>query len=216
MISHIVQEYNGTDTNTPNSTNRINPSVFYYIPNFLTNDEEKLMFDYLEATNDFQSNPKYSNGFSRFQKWYQVDKKYFCPEWKERYPQWTSFPMDLTVHDIINKVQNYISNIPHISIPNINSCLINKYPTGEHFIAPHRDSAISFGEEPTIIGLTIGQTRKIDFKHNTDADKNFSFDLESGSIFIMAGSSQKFYQHAINKCDCKNVRYSLTFREFIL
>ncbi len=217
MISHIVEEYNGSaTTHTHNSTNRINPSVFYYIPNFLTNDEEKLMFDYLETTNDFQSNPKYTNGISRMQKWYHVEQKYFCPMWKERYPQWMSFPMDPTIHSIIGKVQAYIQTIPHVSIPNINSCLINKYPTGEHFIAPHRDSPLSFGEEPTIIGLTVGQTRKIDFKHNTDVNKNFSFDLESGSIFIMGGSSQKFYQHAINKCDCTNVRYSLTFREFIL
>jgi alkylated DNA repair dioxygenase AlkB len=102
-------------------------------------------------------------------------------------------------------------------VPKINSCLINKYPCGENFIAPHRDSAISFGEKPTIIGLSIGNERKIDFVRNDKTKVNdFSFDLESGSLFIMAGSSQKYYQHSIPKEYCENVRYSFTFREFIL
>jgi alkylated DNA repair dioxygenase AlkB len=41
-------------------------------------------------------------------------------------------------------------------------------------------------------------------------------ELESGSVFIMAGSSQKKYLHTIKKTFCENPRYSLTFREFIL
>ena len=45
---------------------------------------------------------------------------------------------------------------------------------------------------------------------------NFSFELESNSMFIMGGASQLHYHHSINKEICENVRYSLTFREFIL
>jgi alkylated DNA repair dioxygenase AlkB len=194
------------------------PSVFHYIPNFVTKEEEKELFKYLENINDFYEKPKMSEGFSRLQKWYQVDQKYFCPLWKERYPQWTSCKMDDTINNLIAKIQHFTNDIPNINnIPNINSCLINKYQTGENFIAPHRDSPLSFGEEPVIIGLSIGQKRLINFHRNEKkSGKDFSFELESGSLFIMAGSSQRFYQHSIDKCDCKNVRYSLTFREFIL
>lgn len=207
MISNIVEEYNG-----------YTPSMFYYIPNFITKEEEQELFAYLENINDFYEKPKMSEGISRLQKWYQVDQKYFCPLWKERYPQWTSCKMDDTINNLIAKIQNFAYTIPNLAkTPNINSCLINKYQTGENFIAPHRDSPISFGEEPTIIGLSIGQTRSINFHRNEKkSEKDFSFELESGSIFVMAGSSQRFYQHSIDKCDCKNVRYSLTFREFIL
>ena len=211
MISNIVSEYQDS------------PSMFHYIPNFITKDEEAKLMMYLNNTNDFIPSIKHNFGISRLQKWYQVDNKYFCPLWKERFPHWTSFEMDEPVTNMINKMQTFIDDFAFsnenidLQIPKINSCLINKYPCGENFIAPHRDSAISFGEKPTIIGLSIGNERKIDFVRN-DKSKvdDFSFDLESRSVFIMAGSSQKYYQHSIPKEYCDNVRYSLTFREFIL
>ncbi len=205
MIKHIINELDDTQ------------SVFYYFPNFLDKQEEKDIFKYLEKTDDFMPNMKYNDGVSRLQKWHQIDNKYFCPIWKERYPHWSSFDIDDTVASLIKKMQEFITSVPNITIPQINSCLINKYPSGENFIALHRDSALSFGENPTIVGLSLGQTRNIDFiRNDKDTSKNFSFTLESGSVFIMAGSSQRFYQHTIPKEFCNNVRYSLTFREFIL
>jgi alkylated DNA repair dioxygenase AlkB len=211
MITNIVSEYNDT------------PSIFHYIPNFINKNEQQNLMNYLENTKDFIPSIKYNDGISRLQKWYQVDKKYFCPLWKERYPHWTSFEIDETVNYHIKNMQTFINEftssnqIDNFQTPNINSCLINKYPHGENFIAPHRDSLISFGDKPTIIGLSLGHTRKINFIRNDKSKVNdFSFELESGSLFIMAGSSQKYYQHSIPKEYCDNVRYSLTFREFIL
>lgn len=211
MINNIVEEYNDT------------PSIFHYIPNFITKDDETKIMTYLENTNDFIPSIKHDLGISRLQKWYQIDKKYFCPLWKERYPHWTSFEIDETIKGIIENIQTFIDDFAisnmndNFQIPKINSCLINKYPCGENFIAPHRDSALSFGDKPTIIGLSIGNERKINFIRNDKTKLNdFSFDLESGSLFIMAGSSQKYYKHSIPKEYCNNVRYSLTFREFIL
>jgi hypothetical protein len=204
MIKHIINEDNEA------------PSVFYYIPNFINDKEQHQLIDYLENINDFLPSYKYNNSISRYQKWYHVDKKYFCPLWKVRYPQWTSFELDDVINSLIEKIQLYLPQLSSITIPKINSCLINKYPTGENFIAPHRDSPQSFGDEPTIIGLSIGSTRTIHFLRNDDDTKNFSFNLESGSIFIMAGSSQKKYLHTIKKNNSYGVRYSLTFREFIL
>ena len=207
MISHIIEEKSSKD------------SIFHYIPNFITKEEEIYIYNYLEKTSDFVESPKMNTGISRLQKWYHKEQKYFCPLWKERYPQWMSFEMDDTIIKLIDKIQSFISEFSEVSkistIPNINSCLINKYSTGENFIAPHRDSEVSFGLEPTIIGLSIGQTRTIDF-NRLDKKSHFSFDLESRSIFIMSGSSQRFYHHSLKKTICENVRYSLTFRELIL
>lgn len=208
MISHIIEE------------NNFIPSMFHYIPNFLNKEEETKMLEYLEKTEDFVESPKCNNGISRLQKWYQSDMKYFCSSWQERYPRWTSFKMDSTIIDTIKKFQDFTETLPNISVPyinvpHINSCLINKYPNGNNFIAPHRDSEISFGPEPTIIGLSLGATRRINFHRLDNSNEDFSFDLESGSVFIMAGSTQRFYHHSIDKCECDDVRYSLTFREFI-
>ena len=189
-------------------------NIFNYFPNFYRKDEEQELLKYLDETCNFVAAPQYTNkGISRYQKWYQTDQKYFCPEWKQCFPQWTSFEIDETISLLINKMQTFIKDInPNIKI---NSCLINKYPDGNHFISPHRDSSTSFGSEPTIIILSLGDTRTLMFEHNSNKEK-ITFDLESGSIFVMSGASQKDYLHSLQKSDSTNVRYSLTFREFIL
>ena len=43
---------------------------------------------------------------------------------------------------------------------------------------------------------------------------NFKQKLEDGSIFIMAGCSQKYFTHEIPQCNSKEQRYSATFREW--
>ena len=102
-----------------------------------------------------------------------------------------------------------------INNPIINSCLINKYRNSKDYISPHRDTNISFGEYPTIAGLSIGSEREIVFKRTDQKGKIFKFKLNSGSLFIMGGCSQKYYTHEIPPVNNENVRYSLTFREFI-
>ena len=131
-----------------------------------------------------------------------------------------------------NYIQNYVNNLDlkkfKIKTPKINSCLINKYRTGNDYIRPHRDTALSFGLNPTIIGCSLGDTRDIVFKRVFNEQKksipkrdvgkkflDFKFKLESGSIFIMAGSSQKYWTHEVPKCNSNISRYSLTFRETI-
>ena len=116
---------------------------------------------------------------------------------------------------------------PEIYKPKINSCLLNKYRNGKDSIKPHRDTPDSFGEYPTIAGLSIGETRcisfrKIDFdignynslKEDKESNLDLDIELENNSLFIMAGASQKYFSHQIPKNDSLNTRYSLTFREF--
>ena len=112
--------------------------------------------------------------------------------------------------------------------PKINSCLINKSRDGNDSIKPHRDTPYSFGDYPTICGVSFGDTRKLVFK-KIDFDKknynsmktdrksemDFEIKLEDNSLFIMGGASQKYYSHEIPKSDSVKQRYSLTFREFI-
>jgi len=203
MLTHVVLESDNSN------------SVFYYIPNFLDKSDTTELKQYLDSQ-QFIPSHGFSKEISRTQKWIHFDGKYFCSEWKIKYPQWYSSNPDKTILDITQKIQDFVEKIYDIPIPRINSCLINKYDCGNNFIALHRDSILSFGESPTIIGLSVGAERKIDFVHNEDHNKNFSFVLESGSIFIMAESSQKFYKHEIKKESHSDVRYSLTFREHIL
>ncbi len=212
------------------------PSVFCYIPRVITIEEELELLKWLEEIDDFRSNPNCKNTkFSRLQKWFQKDVKYFCPKWKYQPCMWKAFKYDSKLLEIQEKIQhitlNIVSKLGVIQIPTINSCLINKYRDVNDYIKPHRDTDLSFGPEPTIIGLSLGQSREICFKRRIfnpcnrplskldrkHQDLNFKFTLESGSMFIMAGSSQRFFSHEIPKSDERDcdIRYSLTFREFI-
>lgn len=191
-------------------------SNFLYLLGFLTYDEQREYFEYLETMSDFVPSPSFKSGISRYQKWYQREHEYFCPRWKERHERWKSFTRDEKLDALTSRVQDFLNKLTDIDIPRINSCLVNKYPNGKYFIAPHQDSRESFGEYPTIILLSLGQQRTISFQKIGDSkDSGLSFDLESGSLFIMAGSTNKYYTHTIQKSDCQGVRYSLTFREFL-
>ena len=193
---------------------QIDSSIFYYIPNFITSDETHIIINKLNKVELIPSY-KYNNGVSRKQKWIHFEGKYFCSEWKVKYPQWESGKVEDFILELKDKIENYIQKIEDIKKPEINSCLINKYDNGDNFIAPHRDSELAFGEKPTIIGLSFGETREINFIHNINNKKDFSFNLENGSLFIMAGSSQIDFKHSIKKNNSKKERFSLTFREHI-
>ena len=209
MKSLVFPEYSDLD------------SDFRYLPDFLSTDEQNKLFTNLEST-ELIPCPSYNNTFSRYQKWFQKDNQYFCSKWKTKYERWNSFDYLPYILELEDKVKELIKSFG-ISV-DINSCLINKYRTGEDFIQAHRDSVDSFGEYPVIVVISLGSTRNLNFrrlkksskKYDKGSNRNFSFELESGSIFIMSGSSQKYFVHEIPKCDTSEVRYSFTFREFIL
>ena len=106
--------------------------------------------------------------------------------------------------------------------------MINKYRDGKDYIAPHRDSKLSFGDNPIIAILSIGQTRTLRFTKVEDNFKNkaltkknkdniiVDFELEDNSLFVMSGNSQTCYSHQLLKDNSDKERYSLTFRNFIL
>ena len=211
-----------------------NHSYFYYLPNFINHKELIKYKSWLDLMDDFNPNYNYNEEhIIRYQKWYQKSMLYFCPTWKVAYKRWQSFLYDNTLQTLQNKIKDtmYEYNFKNlgITIPNLNSVLIQKYEDGDQYISAHRDTDKSFGYEPTIVNVSIGSPRTIIFKRvkYKDSNKkmskldkknkhlNMHFTLEPGSLFIMAGDSQKHWTHQIDKENTKNVRYSLTFREYL-
>jgi alkylated DNA repair dioxygenase AlkB len=198
--------------------NKLNdkPSFFYYKDDIFSDDDFQFLYNLNYKEGNYDRNDNESIKVSRKQMWFQVENKYFCPIWKKRLDRWKSECYSDELISIQNKVQNYINDISSIfdiDSLNINSCLINYYETGNNFIPAHKDSQLSFGEYPTIICISYGDTRTMILKNK---DEQYSFNLKSNSIFIMAGSSQKYYTHEIEKKSSLLPRYSLTFRHFIL
>ena len=173
-------------------------SIFYYKSNVLDNSSLNNMKKWLE-THD------YCNGYCvsgkeipRQQLWFQKNNQYFCNEWKSRYQRWQSqseYPeiLETTSNSLLKQISHKLSE-HNISLPNINSCLINKYRDGNDSIRAHRDTHLSFGYTPVIIGLSIGASRILRVRklHNPEAfkslkvhresDENIDFILEDNSI----------------------------------
>ncbi len=190
-------------------------SYIKYIPNVFNSEYLNEIKLWLKNQNFIRGNIK------REQLWFEINGNYFQKNWKTFFKRWESNKYDKFLLDFQNKVQKLVNNLNlnslNLNQPNINSCLINKYKDGNDFIKAHKDSNYSFGDYPTIIGISIGDIREIIFKRAIDNnfEKNFKLKLESGSMFIMAGATQKYFTHEIPKCNSKNIRYSFTLREYI-
>lgn len=209
------------------------PALFYHQPNFLPEELRHHILEYLNVT-EFRGGEN-ANGkdIPRRQLWFQRDNGYFCEQWHNRYPRWQSNEYSRELDELEKYVQEKLKILlgdTNVKVPILNSMLINKYRDGSDSIRPHRDSAISFGEEPTIVVISLGSPRDLVFKKvntntrlqntsstdiDTDYPQEFEFKMTDNSLFIMAGGSQRYYTHEIPKCPESGERFSITMREYI-
>ena len=151
--------------------------------------------------------------------------------WNKQYPRWqpreyTPFIKELKENLFEFYASKYTLPI-FIKKPRFNSALINVYNSGKHSISFHRDNLPEFGNDPTIMVLSFGEARDMEFRRviynpknpksmkmdKNNLHKNFTIKLEEGSLLIMGGSTQKYYAHGIQKSNTDKKRYSITFRE---
>ena len=95
-----------------------------------------------------------------------------------------------------------------------NSVLLNLYRDGNDSMGWHSDDEWEMGLNPVIASISLGGSRMMKFRHRSDSEvSNFVLELSPGSLLIMAGNTQKFWQHEIPKTK-KSVgeRLNLTFR----
>jgi alkylated DNA repair dioxygenase AlkB len=98
-----------------------------------------------------------------------------------------------------------------------NSVLLNLYRNEHDSVSWHSDDEAVLGERPVIASLSLGETRAFKFRHKTRKDrKPVSIALTDGSLLIMAGTTQRYWRHAIDKeREPKRERINLTFRQVL-
>ena len=202
-------------------------SFFYYQENILEKEDITNLEKWLKSRTYKSGTCISGKIIPRKQLWFQEDNKYFCESWKYRYDRWKSNDYDDFLKEVQDKINEKVKNIlGDTSNYRFNSCLINKYETGNDSIKPHKDTTESFGEYPIIAGLSVGEPRifkikKVIYDKNNkisqkiDKDREIEIELKNNSLIIMGGASQKYYTHEIPKMDTDKVRYSLTFRKYI-
>ncbi len=97
---------------------------------------------------------------------------------------------------------------------NFNSVLLNLYRTGKDSVGWHRDDEKEFGINPVIASVSFGETRPFHLRHKfkKEAEKVI-IPLMHGSLLIMKGKTQHFWEHQIPKT-ARDIspRINLTFR----
>lgn len=96
-----------------------------------------------------------------------------------------------------------------------NAVLANCYRDHYDSVSWHSDDEVELGKQPVIASLSFGCQREFHFKHKHSGE-TFKLPLQSGSLLVMSGETQKNWQHAIPKTRIEKLkRINLTFRKIL-
>lgn len=115
--------------------------------------------------------------------------------------------------DALLKIRECIrQRVTTAAIP-LNACLLNLYHHGGEGMGWHSDDESSLVPDATIASVSFGAARRFDLRHREDFAQKVSILLESGSLLLMAGPTQRHWQHSLPKAlRIKEPRINLTFR----
>jgi len=177
----------------------------HYIKSFYSDEKARIFFEELETYNQYNQrtikifgrqfkSPRLEAFFTKENQVYSYSGKKLA-----------SHPFTTILNEICDDLEKFTKN-------KYNSVLVNVYRSGSDGNGWHSDDEKKLGENPIIASLSLGETRRIQFRHKEHKNK-FHLDLEHGSLLIMKGPLQHFWKHHIPKTKKeKSKRINLTFR----
>ncbi len=119
-----------------------------------------------------------------------------------------------TWNEILLGLKAKLETITGISF---NSVLLNYYRDGQDSMGWHQDNEKELGNNATIVSLSFGESREFQLRHRFDKQiPKVKCMLENGSLLIMSGATQQFWQHQIPKTKKQiGERINLTFRKIL-
>ncbi|NKB62214.1 MAG: alpha-ketoglutarate-dependent dioxygenase AlkB [Gammaproteobacteria bacterium] len=172
----------------------IAPSITY-VDRFL--QEHKEFFDFLKANirwnHQFQSRKTATFGVS-----YGYNGKHY---------QFRTLPEFLD--PLCDQIEEHFAYRP-------NSCLINNYPDGNHYISYHSDGDMEMNKHTGVSIVSLGIAREMAFRNISDPSIKCYYPLQPGSAIYMDDAVQTDWQHGIPKTKALGHRISLSFRSLIV
>jgi alkylated DNA repair dioxygenase AlkB len=96
-----------------------------------------------------------------------------------------------------------------------NSCLCNLYHDGSEGMGWHRDNEPELKPDAIIGSLSLGRSRKFEFRHRMTGEK-YSLELEDGSLLLMHPPIQEYWDHRLPAmARVQGPRINLTFRTIL-
>ncbi|MNZ36944.1 hypothetical protein D3C78_543810 [compost metagenome] len=95
----------------------------------------------------------------------------------------------------------------------LNGVLLNYYRDGQDSMGWHSDDEPELGRNPLVASLNLGGTRRFDLRRKGHSAIDCSLELEAGSLLVMSGATQHYWQHQVAKTRREVApRLNLTFR----
>lgn len=181
-----------------------------YIKNFFTPAESDAFFKDLRQNTPWQEEKIKMYGKEitcpRRMAWYGEEGTSYSYSGIMHHP----LPFSPTLLSIKNRIEEEGKNT-------FNSVLLNLYRDGNDGMSWHSDDEKELGKNPTIASISFGAERVFKLKHKTDKALKTDIILKHGSLLIMAGELQHYWQHSIPKTKRPiGERINLTFRRIQL
>jgi alkylated DNA repair dioxygenase AlkB len=110
---------------------------------------------------------------------------------------------------IIQRLRNRAETLSGSSF---NAVLVNLYRHGRDSVGWHSDHEVGLGDCPTIASLSLGGTRRFQFRHRKTKE-TITLELKAGHWLMMVGQTQRFWLHQVPKtATAVSPRVNLTFR----
>jgi alkylated DNA repair dioxygenase AlkB len=152
--------------------------IVYYPAVFSLRESDDL-FEFLERTLPWQSETMW-----------MYDRTVDVPRLIARFAPGEPQPEELA--DVKRRIEDFLGT-------SFTSLSVQYYRDGNDSVAWHNDHREELAELPTIAVLSLGSTREMQVRSKARPRRTFSCDLEPGSLFVMSGRAQEFWEHHIPK-----------------
>jgi len=113
-----------------------------------------------------------------------------------------------------NELQALKQKVEAMTGINFNGVLLNYYRNEQDSVAWHSDKDTMPGMKTEIASISLGAERNFDFRSKNDPKKKYSIKLQHGSLLLMKGDLQRYWEHRIAKSSIPlGPRINLTFRK---
>lgn len=203
LFGNIIPSLNNDKIKT--GITKIENGEYLFYPDFFSKSESDLFLQKLKDEIEWKQESMNMYGkrvnFPRLTAWYgDNDKPYSFSGITLQPKAWSK-----ELIQIKNKIE------PKAKVQ-FNSVLLNRYRSGNDSISWHTDAEKELGQNPVIASANFGATRKFQLRHIKTKEK-IEIELTHGSLLIMQGELQHFWQHQIPKTTKKvKERINLTFR----
>lgn len=151
-----------------------------YMPGVFARDESERIFTELRESIPWESHRRWM--YDR-----EVDE-----------PRLTSHYSEPPFPAVLEEIRERIEPIVGVTIERIG---LNLYRDERDSVAWHNDRIAVYGTAPTIALVSFGATRRMQLRTKpiVEQKRSLNLNLEAGSLLVMSGNSQLFWDHAIPK-----------------